>query len=52
MYLKLGQSCAIKAGRFPSADLRENLLVPGAHPKAAASDAELTLSGYSNQLNK
>lgn len=52
MCLKPGQSRAVKAERFPYADLKENLLVPGTHPKAAASDAELSLNYYSNQLNK
>lgn len=52
MCLKLGQNCVIKAERLRYADLKENLLIPGGDPKDAASDAELSLNCYNNQLNK
>ena len=52
MYLKPGQDYVIKAERLQYADLKENLLMPGTDLKEAASDAELSLNCYNNQLNK
>lgn len=52
MFLKPGQNCLIKAERLRYADLKENLLIPGTNSKEAASDAELRLNCYNNQLNK
>lgn len=52
MHLKPGQNCAIKADRLWYADREENFLVPRTDLKAAASDAELSLNCYNNQLNK
>lgn len=52
MYLKAEQNCVIKGERLQYADLKKNLLIPGTNLKAAASDAELSLNGYNNPVNK
>jgi len=50
--LKPGQNGVMKAERLRYADLKKNLLTPETGLKAAASNAELSLTCYNNQLNK